>query len=125
MNKKIILGLAFLFLIFIIFFFLKENDKNSLDADVSADVTITYTDNGFFPFEFEIKKGETVEFLNKSNDMMWVASNGHPAHFILPKFDQLKAVSFGQKYLYTFDEVGEWAYHNHVNPKMGGKIIVR
>ena len=55
---------------------------------------------------------------------MWTASNPHPAHTILPTFDQFKGSEPGSVYQYTFDQVGTWRYHDHINPAFGGVVIV-
>ncbi len=93
-------------------------------SDKTADVVVIYTDDGFVPSDIAVSEGDTVEFVNKSSRSMWVASDVHPAHTILPTFDQFKAIGFGEKYQYTFDKVGEWRYHDHVNASETGVIIV-
>lgn len=93
----------------------------------SSDVTavVTYTDEGFVPNRIEINQGETVEFVNKSRRSMWVASNRHPAHDILPTFDQFTVSGFDESWQYTFDQKGEWVYHDHANASMEGVVNVR
>ena len=88
-------------------------------------VIVTYTNEGFVPNKVEIEQGETVEFVNKSRRPMWVASNGHPAHDILPTFDQFTVSGFDESWQYTFDQKGEWVYHDHVNASRGGVVIVK
>jgi len=83
--------------------------------------TVRYTDAGFEPAVLEVEVGTMVSFVNDSAAQMWVASDPHPAHTILPTFDQFKA---NDSYTYTFTEVGEWQYHDHLNPTAGGTIIV-
>ena len=55
---------------------------------------------------------------------MWVASDVHPTHDELPGFDQLEGVEAGNDYSFTFEEVGEWTYHNHLVPTDTGTIVV-
>jgi len=85
---------------------------------------VEYTDDGFSPNQITINKGETVRFVNKSSRSMWVASNVHPAHTILSTFDQFGTSEFGESYQYTFDQIGEWEYHDHVNASETGVIVV-
>ena len=87
--------------------------------------TVIYTDEGFSPEIATIERGEAVEFVNKSNRLMWVASDVHPAHTILPTFDQFGTLVFGESYQYTFDDAGDWKYHDHVNANKIGTIIVK
>ena len=98
-------------------------DSVSSQEDVA--VIVTYTDNGFIPSSVEIQVGETVRFINESSRLMWVASDIHPAHNILPTFDQFRVSGFGESYEYTFDQQGTWKYHDHVNASKVGTIIVR
>jgi len=90
-----------------------------------AAITISYTDKGFAPKSVEINQGDTVEFVNQSRRLMWVASNNHPAHDILSTFDQFYTAGSGESWQYTFDQKGEWKYHDHVNASRKGTIIVR
>ncbi len=92
--------------------------------DENIVATIVYDGTRFSPASVEIKKGETVLFLNKSSVNMWVASNPHPAHTILSSFDQFVGSKPGTTYQYTFDEIGTWRYHDHINPNKGGMIVV-
>lgn len=87
-------------------------------------VIVRYTNTGFEPQKITVPVGTMVEFVNQSDQKMWVASNVHPEHEILPTFDQFKAVAKGQSYMYTFDKKGTWPYHDHENPALEGTITV-
>ena len=65
-----------------------------------------------------------VHFVNESSIDMWVATDDHPAHTDLPTFDQFKGSPPGEQYVYIFDEVGEWKYHDHLTPTATGIITV-
>jgi len=93
-------------------------------ADGMGMVTVRYTTTGFQPAQLTVPIGTMVEFVNQSKTAMWVASNVHPEHEILPTFDQFKEVPKGQSYMYTFDTKGSWAYHDHINPSFEGVITV-
>lgn len=86
--------------------------------------TVTYTDSGFSPNTITVKKGTTVKFVNQGSGGMRVASAVHPTHQLLPGFDQLKSVVKGGTYEYTFEKVGTWKYHNHVNVSDTGSVVV-
>jgi len=83
--------------------------------------TITYTNDGFDPATLEVTRGAMVHFVNESDTQMWVASDSHPAHDVLPTFDQFKP---GDLYMYIFEETGEWEYHDHLNAAFTGIITV-
>jgi len=87
-------------------------------------VTVTLFPTGFSPALVTIKKGQTVIFSNKSLRSMWIASNVHPTHSIYSGFDQRASVGHGRTFEFTFDRIGRWGYHNHVNTSGRGTIVV-
>ena len=94
-------------------------------TDIKNDqIIVEYTDKGFVPNEISIKQGQTVEWVNKTTNPMWVASDDHPAHLIYPEFDAKKRFMENETYSFTFDKVGEWGYHNHARAIDIGKVIV-
>ena len=86
--------------------------------------TIRYNNEGYVPANITVKAGTMVMFVNESDQDMWAASNGHPAHTDLPTFDQFEFSPKGSQYVYTFDQVGSWKYHDHIAPIYGGVITV-
>jgi len=91
---------------------------------VPARVVVTFTDSGFSPKTVTVSSGSTVAFMNESTGGMWVASDVHPTHQLLPGFDAQKSVAKGGSYEYTFTKVGTWTYHNHVAPTQTGTVVV-
>ena len=91
---------------------------------VVARTVVTYSDSGFAPNTTMVKVGMTVTFVNESSGQMWVASDPHPAHTILPGFDELAGTAKGGTYEYTFAKVGTWGFHNHMNPGAKGTVVV-
>lgn len=102
-------------------------------------VLVSATDNGFSPSAVTIKRGETVRFVNnQSVAAMWVASAVHPTHTVYPGsgiakcgtaaqseiFDTCRGLNLGEFWEFTFENAGSWGYHNHLNPRQTGKIIV-
>lgn len=117
-----------------------QQPNNEPPADSSADTnsnnTIFFTNNGFEPQTLTIEQGETVTWIDRSeNTPMWVGSDRHPHHTNYDgtsvsqhcengesdTFDQCEA---GDRYSFTFDKKGEWGYHNHEAFRYSGKIIV-
>ena len=85
---------------------------------------ITYTESGFKPSTLTITSGDTVRFVNKTNNSMWVASDNHPLHLLLPELDQHGTVGVDEAYEFTFTKTGTWGFHNHVSANHEGDIIV-
>lgn len=94
-------------------------------GEVMTKATVDYTDSGFTPKSITVKVGTTVTWTNKASDKMWVASAPHPTHTDLPGFDQLGSVAKDGTYSYTFKKVGNWKYHNHLDPKDYGIVVVQ
>jgi plastocyanin len=104
----------------------------------SRTVTVTYTDQGFSPKEVTLNKGDSITFVNKSANPMWVASGVHPVHteydgttrevhcaagYTGPApFDECAT---GTSFTFTFDKIGTWDYHNHADAEMTGTVIVK
>lgn len=102
----------------------ESTGAGSEKGGVTGKVVVTYTDAGYQPQEITVKKGAKVIFMNDSSGSVWTASGVHPTHQLLPGFDQLKSVTKGGTYEYTFMKAGTWKYHNHVKPTDGGSVIV-
>jgi plastocyanin len=85
---------------------------------------VRYTNTGYEPKELTVPVGTMVQFINESDTVMWVASNEHPGHSDLPTFDQFGLYPNGSSYTYTFDKVGAWEFHDHLNPEREGVIVV-
>lgn len=100
---------------------------NTINADAlhtmgsTTMATVRYTNTGFEPKELSVPLGAMVQYVNESDKQMWVASNEHPGHSILPTFDQFQT---GDQYTYVFDKAGTWEYHDHLNPTAVGIIKV-
>lgn len=99
---------------------------------------VTYSDSGYSPLTITVKKGDTVVFENKSSRMVWTASAVHPTHKAYPgsdiakcgtlsgrdMFDSCKGYEPGESWAFKFNETGTWKYHNHLQPKHTGIIVV-
>ncbi|MFA6519647.1 MAG: hypothetical protein WCT41_02380 [Candidatus Paceibacterota bacterium] len=104
----------------------------------TEDVTVVYTDQGFAPASVTVAPGMKVVFVNQSSTGMWVASAVHPSHSVYSgttlrehcpdtsntAFDSCAAVPSGSSYSFTFDKVGTWSYHDHLNALQTGSVTV-
>jgi plastocyanin len=118
-----------------------EENPNGTSEEPSSNssVTISYTRDGFSPKSITIDRGQTVIFTNGSEERsVWPASAMHPTHTVYPGsgiekcgtdeaseiFDACKAIAPGRAYSFTFNEIGTWNYHDHLNPRSTGTIVV-
>ena len=117
-----------------------EGDGEAMEAEPIMSATISFTGGSFEPSSFEVDVGATVTFKNISQSRtMWPATALHPTHTVYPGssigkcntdeadsiFDACSNIGPGDSYSFTFDEVGEWKYHNHVQISVTGTIIVK
>ena len=100
--------------------------------------TIEITSSGFNPSPININAGDKVVFLNKDTTSHWPASAMHPTHTVYPGsdinkcgtseqnniFDACKGLKQGESFSFTFSQKGSWNYHDHLSPKLFGKVIV-
>jgi plastocyanin len=115
----------------------QEGAAGTLPAG-SGDTTVVYTDQGFAPADVTVAPGMKVVFVNQSSGGMWVASAVHPSHAVYSgttlsqhcpdtsntAFDSCAAVASGGTYSFTFDKVGTWKYHDHLNASKTGSVTV-
>ena len=86
---------------------------------------IVYDGESFTPSEMIVSLGEPVIFENKSGVPFWPASNLHPSHLQFVEFDPKVPVAAGETWSFTFTRAGNWEYHDHINPTVGGVVRVR
>lgn len=106
----------------------KEETKSEMKEESAvkqSEMKVVYNTQGFSPESITVKKGETVVFENKTGKRASVASNDHPTHLLYPEFDQYKTDARGKdEFRFTFEKVGTWGYHDHLNASVRGTVIV-
>jgi len=99
---------------------------------------IEMSNSGFSPSTLTISKGETVTFISVDSGGHWPASDIHPTHTVYPGsgikkcgtseqeniFDSCGALTDGESWSFTFNEIGSWNFHDHLHPQFTGTIIV-
>ena len=95
---------------------------------------MSMTDDGYVPRNPVIEVGTEVIFQNRATRALWPASNFHPTHKEYPEknddnclgssFDACEPIQPGGAWWFTFDDVGEWGYHDHLSPGIIGVITV-
>lgn len=85
---------------------------------------IVVSDTSVTPKDSKVKKGSVVTFVNKGTKTHWIASDPHPTHTDYSGFDPQRGIAPGQSWSFTFDKVGLWKFHDHLQPTLRGSIIV-
>lgn len=87
--------------------------------------TIRYTERaGFSPSVLRVKQGTAVTFINDDVSPLLVRSNPHPSHTAYPELNTGDTLSQGEIFVFTFNRLGTWGYHNHLNPSWQGTVVV-
>lgn len=100
----------------------ESSDKPST---TSQDPVIEMTDNGFSPAELTITSGTTVTFINKGQALHWPASDPHPIHTDLSGFDAKRGLESGDIYRFTFEKIGTFGMHDHLDASFKGVVTVK
>lgn len=87
-------------------------------------VEISYDGSQFTPASVNIKANDYVFFKNNSTSTFWPASGPHPTHTDYPGFDAKKPIEAGGQYKFQFTKVGDWSFHDHLNPSAHGVVHV-
>ena len=93
-------------------------------SKTSKEHMIELREDGFYPKELTIQKGDTVMFTTSLEKPFWPASNLHPSHTIYSEFDPKEPIEPGKSWSLRFDKTGEWKYHDHLIPLYTGIISV-
>lgn len=105
------------------------------EARKSELYTISFTEAGYDPKSITIRKGDTVRFVNNATSQdTWPASAVHPTHSIYPEktssdclgsaFDACRGLRPGESWEFTFNQAGEWRFHDHNHASKTGVILV-
>lgn len=138
MLKKLIIPLILLAVALSVYFFYNSRSRQDqkkqepkrapammLITDIQESQTmVRQNDSGYQPAEITVKKKSEVAFVNDTAVYVWPASNLHPTHDIYPEFDPQEPIPPGKAWVFTFDRIGEWQYHDHLKPNRRGKIKV-
>ena len=78
------------------------------------------TASGFAPNTINIKKGDSVTWVNEDSQYHWPASDIHPTHEIYSEFDPKEPLAPGEAWAFSFEKVGTWSFHDHLRPGWTG-----
>lgn len=81
---------------------------------------VKITDQGYLPSSLTIERGEKILFQNKSKKTYWPRVEFQPLPKKNVRHESPRALSPGQTWLYKFDLIGTWYYHDKLNPKING-----
>lgn len=118
------IGIVGALVLFALAFNLSSAESEVQDRRGMRTVEIVLTEDGFEPRYVRIDAGTEVVFSNERDKPFWPASNLHPQHGIFPEFDPKRPIAPDEEWSFTFDEPGEWGFHDHVRSYFTGIIYV-
>jgi len=126
-HMILLLGFVILLVIALTIVGIRKNKESKAGAPNKFVIAgkVDVTADAFVPATIRIKKGETVQWTNTEAAPHQVATDPFPTEDGLKTFKQETAMTNDQMYDYTFDKVGTYTYHDHLNPtKLKGTVIV-
>lgn len=100
-----------------------QSASASPSAVTTAKNMVSITANGYAPNSLTIKAGESVTWTNNDSADHTVNSDPHPTHTLYP-FLNLGVIKPGDSKSATFEKVGTYTYHDHLNPSNKGTVTV-
>lgn len=89
----------------------------------AADVSITAS--GFTPATIKVTPGTVVTWTNDDTKTHWIASDPFPTDNNLSDLNSAQALQPGDSYSFTFPAIGNYSYHDELNPySVKGMIMV-
>lgn len=119
-NTFIVLGALSAILLVVILVLILSPSKE--EATKVAEIRIT--DDGFVPSQLNIEPGTKVVWTNDSKKIHQIAANPHPNRDDLPGLKS-EILNNGQIYEYTFDDSGNFGYHDEIEPTTNGIVEVQ
>jgi plastocyanin len=100
----------------------EPSTDTSMTPETSA-TTITYTDNGFSPSSYTVKKGSTVTVTNNSKMDLQFSSDDHPTHTHDTELN-MKTQKPGESVTFTVTKTGTQGFHDHLHPQYTGTLTI-
>lgn len=118
-NTYIALGASVVVLLVVILILVLSPSGDNVKV---AEVRVT--DSGFVPSQLNIETGTKVVWTNDSDKIHQIATNPNPSEDNLPRLES-EILNKGQTYEYTFDDGGNFGYHDKIMPVTNGVIEVQ
>ncbi len=90
---------------------------------VASGATIVFTDNGFSPQNYTVKKGQAVTVKNTSSSDVQFSSDDHPAHTDDPELN-MSVLKPGESGTFTPPRAGTHGFHDHLQDQFTGTLVV-
>ncbi len=88
-------------------------------------LTVYYTDRGFSPEHFEIKAGESINFVNQSSHAMQITFEVMESTYQGGAITQPSSEGSGKIWTITINDNGKYIFFNRNNREYTGTVVVR
>jgi plastocyanin len=115
-SRRWVIGLSFLVALTLVLPGLNQRGQRAAAQDSDDEVTVEIQDFAFDSDRIEITVGTTVTWTN----------NGDAPHTVTADDESFGSdtLNSGESFSFTFTEVGEFAYHCAIHPRMKGVVVV-
>jgi len=86
---------------------------------------IEMTSSGFRPNILKIEQGDIVVWVNSDSKKHWPISSNPNKYPDYPDLNPEKPIGSDEEWIFNFERVGGWEYHDLLNSDFTGKIFVR
>lgn len=93
------------------------------NTDTAPAIVIAYTNDGFSSKTVTAKVGDVIEVNNQSSQSLQFSSDLHPVHTVNRELNQA-TISAGAKQTFTVTKKGTFGFHNHLDSRQTGTLIV-
>lgn len=104
-----------------------QNTASDEASQAADSVIITFTGSGVEGSMSKVKSGGTITWKNTGTTKIQVGSAVHPQHTDNQEITDNKFVlelAPGAEETVTVTKPGTWGFHDHLNPKTNGKVVV-
>lgn len=106
------------------FSFMREDTNIAARPGVLDQAFVVLTEKGFEPSAVSIPVGGTVVFSTSRDFPFWPASDLHPSHGLYAAFDPKLPLAPSETWTFTFEQEGEWGFHDHLRSYYTGIVYV-
>ena len=95
-----------------------NTNTQNINVSLAKNYDVSIANFAFSPKTITLNKGDTVT---------WINNDSAPHKAVGDTLNSLSSetMSKGQKYTFTFNDTGDFAYHCSIHPSMKGNIIVK
>lgn len=125
MKKRLLLIVAVLVLAGFVWLAVGRGSKEPTASAESPRASVEIEEKGTFnPATITVKKGTTITWTNTDYRPHSIGADPYPTSSSLPEFNSNGEIPHNAAYSFTFTQTGTFGYHDNLNIKTLGTVIV-